>query len=93
MNEGALRVADVCVLGPDSPTKLAKPHSLPPLQPVAASMSDLSQVANRLLGKNQDTGGVDFWTNPERAGWLMKQGDRALRRGGVERAPPALAAP
>ena len=38
---------------------------------------DVSQLLNQVLGKNQDTGGVEYWSNPERAGWLMKQGDRA----------------
>ena len=27
------------------------------------------------LGASHDTGGVEFWHEPERAGWLMKQGD------------------
>lgn len=33
-----------------------------------------SQLLNKVLGRNNDTGGVEFWTRPERAGWLMKQG-------------------
>jgi hypothetical protein len=37
-------------------------------------MEDVSQVFNALVGRNQDTGGIRFWENPERAGWLMKQG-------------------
>lgn len=36
---------------------------------------DVSQLLNQVLGKNQDTGGVEYWSNPERAGWLMKQGE------------------
>jgi hypothetical protein len=27
-----------------------------------------------LFGPSTDTGGVQFWNNPERAGWLEKQG-------------------
>lgn len=37
-------------------------------------MGDFSQLLNKALGRNQDTGGVQFWDRPERAGWLMKQG-------------------
>lgn len=37
-------------------------------------MEDVSQVFNKVLGRNQDVGNVHFWENPERAGWLMKQG-------------------
>lgn len=37
-------------------------------------MGDLSQLMNKALGRNQDTGGVQFWDRPERTGWLMKQG-------------------
>ena len=37
-------------------------------------MEDVSQVFNKVLGRNQDVGSVRFWENPERAGWLMKQG-------------------
>lgn len=37
-------------------------------------MEDISQVFNAFVGRNQDTGGIRFWENPERAGWLMKQG-------------------
>lgn len=33
-----------------------------------------SQLLNRVLGRNTDTGGVEFWRQPERSGWLMKQG-------------------
>ena len=40
-------------------------------------MDNLSQLANRALGKHTDTGGVQFWANPERAGWLSKQGEGA----------------
>lgn len=39
-----------------------------------AIMEDISQVFNAFIGRNQDTGGICFWENPERAGWLMKQG-------------------
>eukprot|EP00803_Ostreobium_quekettii_P000874 evm.model.scf_2320.1 EVM.evm.TU.scf_2320.1 scf_2320:828-2762(+) len=28
-----------------------------------------------LFGKSKDSYGVEFWTNPERTGWLMKQGE------------------
>ncbi|KAK2080781.1 hypothetical protein QBZ16_000635 [Prototheca wickerhamii] len=38
-------------------------------------MGDLSQLMNKALGRNQDTGGVQFWDRPERTGWLMKQGE------------------
>ncbi|KAL6769621.1 hypothetical protein ACKKBG_A31745 [Auxenochlorella protothecoides x Auxenochlorella symbiontica] len=38
-------------------------------------MGDFSQLVNKALGRNQDTGGVQFWEHPERAGWLMKQGE------------------
>ena len=40
-------------------------------------LASLSQV-----GKEHDTGGVEFWREPMRAGWLMKQGDviRTWRR-------------
>lgn len=34
-----------------------------------------SQLLNKVLGRNQDTGGVEFWRQPERSGWLMKQGE------------------
>jgi hypothetical protein len=34
-----------------------------------------SQLFNKVLGRNSETGGVEFWRQPERAGWLMKQGD------------------
>lgn len=33
-----------------------------------------SQLLNRVLGRNSDTGGVEFWRQAERSGWLMKQG-------------------
>ncbi|GAB4821952.1 hypothetical protein N2152v2_008998 [Parachlorella kessleri] len=33
----------------------------------------MSQFLNRVLGKNQDYGSVQFWHQPERQGWLMKQ--------------------
>ena len=30
-----------------------------------------------LFGSNKNTyGGVEFWSEPERSGWLMKQGER-----------------
>lgn len=35
-----------------------------------------SQVLNKLLGRGTDTGGVEFWRQPERSGWLMKQGEQ-----------------
>jgi len=40
-------------------------------------LANLSQ-----LGKVHDTGGVEFWREPARAGWLMKRGDvvRTWRR-------------
>lgn len=41
-----------------------------------------SQLLNKVLGRNQDMGGVEFWRQPERSGWLMKQG--AAGRAGVE---------
>jgi hypothetical protein len=28
-----------------------------------------------VFGPSTDTGGVEFWHNPERAGWLQKQGE------------------
>lgn len=34
---------------------------------------DASQLLNKVLGRNQETG-VEFWRQPERSGWLMKQG-------------------
>lgn len=34
-----------------------------------------SQLLNKVLGRNTDTGGVEFWRQPERSGWLMKQGE------------------
>jgi len=37
-------------------------------------MEDVSQVFNKLLGRHDDFGEVKFWENPERCGWLMKQG-------------------
>ena len=37
-------------------------------------LASLSQV-----GKEHDTGGVEFWREPMRAGWLMKQGDVIAR--------------
>lgn len=33
-------------------------------------------MLNKLLGRGTDTGGVEFWRQPERSGWLMKQGER-----------------
>ena len=36
---------------------------------------DASQLFNRVLGRHTDSGGVEFWRQPERSGWLMKQGD------------------
>ena len=38
-----------------------------------------SQLLNKVLGRNQDTFGVEFWRQPERSGWLMKQGEYAQR--------------
>ena len=35
----------------------------------------MSQLLNKLTGKNVDTAGTQFWLHPERAGWLMKQGE------------------
>ncbi len=40
------------------------------------AMVEPSQLFNRVLGRNTDTGGVEFWRQPERSGWLMKQGKR-----------------
>ena len=42
-----------------------------------AILANLSQI-----GKVHDTGGVEFWREPARAGWLMKRGDvvRTWRR-------------
>lgn len=37
-------------------------------------MGDFSQLVNKALGRNQETGGIAFWEHPERSGWLMKQG-------------------
>ena len=33
--------------------------------------------------KKVDTGGVEFWDEPERAGWLMKQGMWGWPSGGA----------
>ena len=38
-------------------------------------MEDVSQVFNKLLGRNEDYGNVAYWQEPERSGWLMKQGE------------------
>lgn len=45
-----------------------------------------SQLLNKVLGRNTDTGGVEFWRQPERSGWLMKQGGLGKEGG---RAPAA----
>lgn len=45
---------------------LLERHSAPMVEP--------SQLFNRMLGRNTDTGGVEFWRQPERSGWLLKQG-------------------
>lgn len=37
-------------------------------------MEDVSQMFNKVLGRTFDAGNVTFWENPERSGWLMKQG-------------------
>eukprot|EP01025_Chloroclados_australasicus_P029568 TRINITY_DN2956_c0_g1_i1.p1 TRINITY_DN2956_c0_g1~~TRINITY_DN2956_c0_g1_i1.p1 ORF type:complete len:186 (-),score=13.13 TRINITY_DN2956_c0_g1_i1:289-846(-) len=36
--------------------------------------SEPSPVSMNFLGPSCDTGGIEFWHNPERAGWLEKQG-------------------
>ncbi|TYJ26369.1 hypothetical protein E1A91_A07G115000v1 [Gossypium mustelinum] len=38
-------------------------------------MENLWRAATRQDPNPEDYKGVDFWTNPERAGWLTKQGD------------------
>ena len=40
------------------------------------NMEDISQVFNQLLGRQEDYNGVAYWEEPERCGWLMKQGTR-----------------
>ena len=42
-------------------------------------MADVSQLFNKVLGRNtqQDVGSTQFWSSPERSGWLMKQGARS----------------
>ena len=53
-----------------------------------------SQVLNKLLGRGTDTGGVEFWRQPERSGWLMKQGEGGGRgTSALPRALDALAPP
>jgi hypothetical protein len=37
-------------------------------------MEDISQVFNKILGRGEDVGHVRYWEEPERCGWLMKQG-------------------
>lgn len=37
-------------------------------------MEDVSQVWNKLIGRNQDWAEDRPWENAERSGWLMKQG-------------------
>lgn len=37
-------------------------------------MVDVSQVFNKILGRHEDYRGVAYWEEPERCGWLMKQG-------------------
>ena len=37
-------------------------------------MEEVSQVFNKLLGRHDDFGNVRYWEEPERCGWLMKQG-------------------
>ena len=37
---------------------------------ISGVLASLSQVA-----KTHNTGGVEFWHQPDRAGWLYKQGD------------------
>ena len=43
-------------------------------------MDDVSQLFNKVLGRNtqQDVCGIQFWSSPERCGWLMKQGARSV---------------
>jgi hypothetical protein len=38
-------------------------------------MEEVSQVWNRVLGRNQDWAASKPWENAERSGWLMKQGN------------------
>eukprot|EP00889_Picochlorum_renovo_P008558 jgi/Picre1/35588/NNA_003049.t1 len=38
-------------------------------------MEDISQVFNKILGRGEDVGHVRYWEEPERCGWLMKQGE------------------
>lgn len=37
-------------------------------------MEDVSQIWNKVLGRNQDWKEFKPWENAERSGWLMKQG-------------------
>lgn len=41
----------------------------------SVGMEDVSQVFNKVLGRYKDSGNVRFWENPERSGWLWKQGE------------------
>jgi len=38
-------------------------------------MEEVSQVWNRVLGRNQDWAASKPWENAERSGWLTKQGN------------------
>jgi hypothetical protein len=38
-------------------------------------MEEVSQVWNKVLGRNQDWAASKPWENAERSGWLMKQGN------------------
>lgn len=37
-------------------------------------MDSASQLLNKALGRTANSEGVQFWSNPERCGWLLKQG-------------------
>ena len=37
-------------------------------------MVEVSQLFNKILGRHEDYQGVAYWEEPERCGWLMKQG-------------------
>ncbi|PSC71238.1 pleckstrin homology domain-containing 1-like [Micractinium conductrix] len=38
-------------------------------------MDSASQLLNKALGRTANSEGVQFWSNPERCGWLLKQGE------------------
>lgn len=38
-------------------------------------MVEVSQLFNKILGRHEDYRGIAYWEEPERCGWLMKQGE------------------